>query len=294
MELRVLRYFWTIAEEGSISKAAGLLHITQPTLSRQLMSLEEELGVQLFIREKKRLVLTEAGMYLKDRAQEIISLADKTEKEFEHQKKQLFSGTISIGCVEANSSEVLASLLEAFISEYPQVNFNMFSGTGDDISEKLDKGLLDIGVLLEPVQTDRYESLSFPDKERWGILVEKTSFLAQKKEVCPEELYGVPILCSARPEVQRLLEQWMAVPFEELNIVGTYNLIFNVFPLVEKQVGAALMIEGASLNLKNEHTRFIPLLPEVSTECVFVWKRHRVLSPVTTAFIKRVKHAFQA
>ncbi|WP_321387612.1 LysR family transcriptional regulator [uncultured Enterococcus sp.] len=294
MELRVLRYFWTIAEEGNISRAAELLHITQPTLSRQLMNLEEELGTQLFIREKKRLILTEAGLYLKDRAQEILSLADKTEKEFENQKKQLFSGVISIGCVEANSSEVLAGLLEEFISEYPQVSFNMFSGTGDDISEKLDKGLLDIGILLEPVQTDKYESISFPDKERWGVLVQKNSFLAQKEGVRPEELYGVPLMCSARPEVQRLLEEWMTVPLDEMNIVGTYNLIFNVFPLVENQVGAALMIEGASLNLKNEQTRFIPLLPEVSTECVFVWKRHRVLSPVTNAFIKRVIHAFKA
>ncbi|MBP1048391.1 LysR family transcriptional regulator [Enterococcus sp. BWM-S5] len=294
MELRVLRYFWTIAEEGNISKAAELLHITQPTLSRQLMNLEEELGAQLFIREKKRLVLTEAGLYLKDRAQEIISLADKTEQEFEDQKKQLFSGTISIGCVEANSSVVLAALLEEFISEYPQVTFNMFSGTGDDISEKLDKGLLDIGILLEPVQTDKYESLVFPEKERWGILVEKNSFLAQKIGVRPTELYGVPILCSARSEVQRLLEQWMAVPFDELNIVGTYNLIFNVFSLVENQVGVALMIEGASMNLKNENTQFIPLLPEVSTDSVLVWKRHRVLSPVTNEFIRRVKYAFQA
>lgn len=294
MELRVLRYFWTIAEEGSISKAAGLLHITQPTLSRQLMSLEEELGVQLFIREKKRLILTEAGLYLKDRAQEIISLADKTEKEFEDQKKQLFSGTLSIGCVEANSSKVLAVFLERFISDYPQVTFNLFSGTGDDISEKLDKGLLDIGILLEPVQTEKYECLLFPEKERWGMLVEKNSALAKRKKIQPKELLKEPLLCSGRPEVQQLLADWMGHSLSELNVVGTYNLIFNVYSLVENNVGAALMIEGAVMNLKSEQTRFIPLEPEINTECVMVWKKNRVLSPVTNEFIRKFKHAFQA
>ncbi|WP_086347234.1 LysR family transcriptional regulator [Candidatus Enterococcus clewellii] len=294
MELRVLRYFWTIAEEGSISKAASLLHITQPTLSRQLMNLEEELGVQLFIREKKRLILTEAGMYLKDRAQEIISLTDKTEQDFEDQKKQLFSGTLSIGCVEANNSKVLADFLKKFLLAYPQVNFNLFSGTGDDISEKLDKGLLDIGILVEPVQTEKYECLVFPEKERWGILVEKSFPLAQKQAVSPKELRELPLMCSARPEVQRLLEQWSGVPSGDMTIVGTYNLIFNVISLVENRVGAALMIEGAASYLKSEHTRFIPLSPEVSTSCVVVWKRNRTLSPVTHEFIRKLTHAFQA
>ncbi|MFB4473517.1 LysR family transcriptional regulator [Virgibacillus necropolis] len=244
MEIRVLRYFWTIAEEGSISRAAELLHITQPTLSRQLRELEEELGTELFYRENKQMTLTEAGVFLKDRAQEILSLTDQTEQAFMDQKKQLFSGHISIGCVEADNSDTLAMMLGEMVRDYPQVTFHIFSGTSDDITEKLDKGLIDLAVLLEPIPTDKYERIILPRTEKWGLLVSNESFLAQKKKMVPEDLIGVPLLCSARKEVQKMIADWMNVSIEQMNIVGTYNLIFNVFSLVENRVGSALTIDG--------------------------------------------------
>ncbi|WP_328149770.1 MULTISPECIES: LysR family transcriptional regulator [Bacillaceae] len=294
MEIRVLRYFWTIAEEGSISRAAELLHITQPTLSRQLRELEEELGTELFYRENKQMTLTEAGVFLKDRAQEILSLTDQTEQAFMDQKKQLFSGHISIGCVEADNSDTLAMMLGEMVRDYPQVTFHIFSGTSDDITEKLDKGLIDLAVLLEPIPTDKYERIILPRTEKWGLLVSNESFLAQKKKMVPEDLIGVPLLCSARKEVQKMIADWMNVSIEQMNIVGTYNLIFNVFSLVENRVGSALTIEGSVMSRHVKNLTFVPLYPTIETECVVAWKKNRSFSPVVNEFIRRMKNAFEA
>lgn len=178
MEIRVLRYFWTIVEENSVSKAAEQLHITQPTLSRQLRELETELGTELFTREKNRLKLTEAGLFLKSRAEEILSLTQRTEQEFEDQKKLLFSGNISVGCVEADNSDTLSMMLEEFVADYPEVTFNIYTATGDDITDLLDKGLIDLAILLEPVDTAKYNKIVLPRVERWELLVSNTSFLA--------------------------------------------------------------------------------------------------------------------
>ncbi|WP_339183511.1 LysR family transcriptional regulator [Oceanobacillus sp. FSL W7-1293] len=293
MELRVLRYFLVIAEEGSISKASEVLHITQPTLSRQIKELEEELGAELFIREKRNMTLTKAGEYLVDRAQEILSLSDKTTQEFMNQRKQLFSGHLSIGCVEADNSDTLSMILEEFITDYPEVTFSIFSGTGEDIIDKLDRGLLDVGVLIKPISTEKYDYVSFPKKEKWGLLVEKSSFLAQKTSLEPKDLIGVPLLAPVRKEVQKMLSTWMNKDLNELNIAGDYNLIFNVFSLVENKIASALAIEGAIIPRQDERFRFIPLNPLLETQCVFAWRKNVMFSPVVQEFIKRMNDAFK-
>lgn len=294
MEIRLLRYFLTIATEETISQAAKVLHITQPTLSRQLKELEEELGAELFTRERRKLELTEAGLLLRDRAQEILALTDKTEQEFMDQKKQLFSGHIAIGCVEADNSDTLAMMLEEFVSEYPQVTFHIFSGTSDVITEQLDKGLIDLAILLEPVATEKYERIVLPREETWGILVHKCSFLARKDEIEPEDLLGVPLLTAARKEVQGMIADWVGVHFDQLNVIGTYSLIFNVFALVENHVGSAVTIEGSTTYHHSDQLKFIPLNPEIKTHCVVAWKKNRIFSPVVKEFIQRFKHAFEA
>lgn len=293
MELRVLRYFLVIAEEGSISKAAEVLHITQPTISRQIKELEDELGAELFIREKRNMTLTKAGMYLKDRAQEILSLSDKTAQEFINQRKQLFSGHISIGCVEADNSDTLSMVLEEFITDYPEVTFSIFSGTGEDIIDKIDRGLLDVGVLLNPISTEKYDFVSLPRKEKWGILVEKTSFLAQKTSLEPKDLIGVPLVFPVRKDVHKMFSKWMNKEIDELNIAGDYNLIFNVFSLVENKIASALAIEGAVVHRHFENYRFIPLQPSLETQCVFAWRKNVEFSPLVQEFIKRMNHAFE-
>lgn len=292
MELRLLRYFWTIAEEENISRAAARLHVTQPTLSRQLKELETQLGTPLFERQNKGLVLTEAGLFLKSRAAEILQLTQQTEQEFANRRQQLFSGHVAVGCVEADNSDTLAMMLEDFVSDYPQVTFHIFSSASDIITDQLDKGLIDLAILLEPVNTDKYATLTLPRTETWGLLVAADAFLAQQDSVAPSDLAGMPLMISNRPEVQRLLTDWSGLTHEQLNIVGTYNLSFNVLPLVAHQVAAALMIAGAVTNRQPADTRFIPLKPAIQTNCVLVWRKDRVLTPVVTEFIHYFQDAF--
>ncbi|WP_347564850.1 LysR family transcriptional regulator [Clostridium intestinale] len=179
MEIRVLKYFLTVTRVENITKAAELLHITQPTLSRQLMQLEEELRAQLFLRGKNKITLTEEGMLLKRRVEEIIDLADKTEREFSEQD-DLIGGEVFIGAAEINSMHVLADVIQGFREKYPRVKYNLHSGNADDVKEKIDKGLIDIGLLLEPVNIEKYDFIRLPQKETWGLLMSKDSPLAQK------------------------------------------------------------------------------------------------------------------
>lgn len=292
MELRLLKYFYTIAEEGTISQAAEVLHITQPTLSRQLKELEEELGSALFIRDKRKLVLTEAGLFLKSRTAEILSLTAQTTREFADRRAELFSGHFSIGCVEADNSDTLAMMLEEFVADYPQVHFHIHSGTSDDITERLEKGTLDLAILLEPVSTEKFSTLVLPRQEHWGLLTSTDSFVAQNERLTPELVKGMPLLMSRRPEVQQLFASWLGVETSELAIVGTFNLIFNVFALVENRVGSAVTIEGAVANREQVDLKFIPFAPAMVTNCVLAWKKNRVVTPVVTEFIARFKKAF--
>lgn len=265
MEIRLLRYFWAVAQEGNISRASRILNITQPTLSRQIKELEERIGAPLFHREKNRLSLTKDGYFLKERAEEILALDEKLEQAFSAQRNEQLSGTISIGCVEADNSDTVAMLLEELISDYPQIQFNLVTGTSDDISDRLEKGILDLAILLEPVILNEVETLILPREERWGFLVSKEMFIAEKEFLKPEDIKGLPILCSNRSEVQNLLSDWSGEPLDQLNIVGNFNLIFNVLPLVNHKVGAALSVEGAILDRRLEEAVFIPLQPSVKT-----------------------------
>lgn len=291
MEIRLLRYFWAVAQEGNISRAARMLNITQPTLSRQIKELEEQIETPLFHREKNRLSLTQDGYFLKERAEEILALDEKLEQAFSAQRKEQLSGTITIGCVEADNSDTVAMLLEELISDYPQIRFNLVTGTSDDISDRLEKGILDLAVLIEPVTLNEVETLTLPREEKWGFLVSKELFIANKNELQPEDIKGLPIFCSGRSEVQRLLSDWSGISIDQLNIIGHYNLIFNILPLVDHQVGAALAIEGAISDRKLTESVFIPLAPSVKTHCVLVWKK-RLQTPPVQELINRFKHAF--
>lgn len=291
MEIRLLRYFWTVAQEGNISRAARILTITQPTLSRQIKELEESIGAPLFHREKNQLRLTKEGYFLKDRAEEILTLDEKLEQAFSAKRMEQLSGMISIGCVEADNSDTVAMLLEELIGDYPQIKFNLVTGTSEDISDQLEKGLLDLAVLIEPVTLKEVERLILPRDEKWGFLVSKELFIANQATIKPADIIGLPILCSSRPEVQRLLAEWSNSSFDQLNIVGNYNLIFNVLPLVEHKVGAALAIKGAIGNRKLAESVFIPLEPAVKTHCVLIWKK-RIQTPAVQELINRFYQAF--
>lgn len=285
MEIRVLKYFLMAAREENITKAAELLHITQPTLSRQLQQLEEELGVKLFQRSNHSIHLTEDGMLLKRRAQEIVALTDKTEKEFQH-KEESVSGEISIGSGETKSVHELAEILSLFREEYPAVSYDFYTANADDIKERLDKGLLDIGLLAEPVDISKYNFVRLNGRERWGILVREDSVLAAKEYVKPEDLLEIPLLMVRRPLVQSELAGWFDNYYDQLHIVGTYNLINNAAVMVEKGIGCALCF---NLGVTFDKLRFVPLLPAVETGAVIVWKKNQIASQAVYRFIDFLK-----
>ena len=287
MELRVLRYFLAVAREENITKAAAMLHLTQPTLSRQLMQLEEELGVQLFQRSRYRIILTNDGMLLRRRAQELVDLADKTAREFSERETELM-GEIAIGAGETRSMTALSRAIQSFRTLYPKVVFRIFSANADDVKERLDMGLLDMGLLTEPVDVGKYAFCRMQEKDRWGVLVRADSPLAALEAVTPEDLEAVPLLCSGREGVQRELANWFGDRWERLEIAATFNLILNAANMVRCGVGAAL---GFDLNLAFDDLRFLPLSPAMETGTVLVWKKDQVLTPVMEVFRRHVKSA---
>ena len=293
MELRVLKYFLAVAREENITKAAEFLHITQPTLSRQLMQLEEELNAQLFIRGKNRIVLTDEGMLLRRRAEEIVDLANKTEKEFLEQDN-LVTGEIFIGGGETNAMHILARIIKEFKEEYPQIKYQFYSGNADDIKERLDKGLIDIGLLTEPVDIEKYEFVRLEQKEVWGILAPKDSKLAAKEYATPQDLLTLPLLSTRRTIVQNEIANLCGQDYEQLDIIATYNLIYNAAIMVEEGIGYAICLEKL-VNINDEtKIRFIPFYPPLLTGTVIVWKKHQIFSPATARFIEKIKHSLKA
>lgn len=292
LEMRLLQYFWTVADAGTVSAAAQRLHVTQPTISRQLKELEQQLGAPLFERRHQRLILTEAGLFLKSRAEEILALTQQTQQAFVDRQQTVMRGTIHIGCVEADNSDTMAMLLEELTQDYPEVTFSIYTGDGALIGERLDKGLLDVAIMIEPIDTAKYFTLQLPRVEKWGLLTATSSFLAQQPVIRPADLSGIPLMLSPRPEVQAMLQQWQGEN-PSPQIVGHYNLTFNSLALIERQVASALAIEGVTHNLDPDVLRFVPLAPAVTTHCVLVWRKNRVLTPLVSDYIQRFKIAFE-
>lgn len=285
MELRVLNYFLMVAREENITKAASLLHLTQPTLSRQLMQLEEELGVQLFTRSKHRIVLTDDGMLLRRRAEELVSLAEKTKEELQHQQKEL-SGKICIGSGELQSSQFLAQLIFAFRQKHPLVQFELYSGHSDNIKERIEQGLLDVGLLQEPVDISKYDFLRTPMKEKWGVLVSEDCPLAQKEAVTPKDLAQAPLILPQRESVVNELSHWFGEYAHQIHAVATGNLEYNLAILARNHLGCVIAVK---LDCQFDGVKFIPLSPKLESGTVLVWKKNTVFSPATTAFLQEAK-----
>lgn len=290
MELRVLKYYLMVAREENITKAAKLLHITQPTLSRQLAQMEEELGVCLFDRGKHSITLTEDGMLLKRRAQEIIELVERTKQELRHNVENL-SGKIVIGSGETKSIHFLADWIAEFHQQYPQVIFDIYSSTADQIKEQIEKGLTDIGLLTEPVDVEKYQFIRLPKKMKWGVLVRVDDVLAQKTYVKVNDLWDIPLLVPRRESVQNELANWFQDAYERLNIVATYNLLNNAAVMTESLRGAALCMEYEN---QYDNLTFIPLEPTLETGSVLVWKKSQFVSPLMKCFIEHLRNAEKA
>lgn len=285
MELRVLRYFLLAAREENITRAAELLHVTQPTLSRQLMQLEQELGVKLFHRSKHSVYLTAEGLLFRRRAQEIIALAEKAKEELSPMEEEL-SGKISIGCGELLSVEELSDVISAFQREHPLVKFHLHSGYNDDTKEKIEQGILDMGLLVEPVDVSKYEFLRMKQKEEWGILVREDSPLSHCSVIRPEDLSGHSVITTMDSPIFRELASWMGDHMKEMQIKGTYNLLYNAAMIARK---SGIPVMCLRLNCHYDDLVFIPMRPRLELSSVLVWKEHQPFSPTVGAFIQFLK-----
>lgn len=293
MELRVMHYFLMVVYEENITSAAEKLHITQPTLSRQMMQLEEELGVQLFRRGKRKIALTSEGLLLKRRAEEILDLTNRTEKELK-QQKPLMNGEIAIGGGETQFMRLLAEHIKRFSLDYPQVTYKFYSADADEIKDRANKGLLDICLLTEPVDVEKFDFLRIPQKEKWGVLMRKDSPLAQNAEINPDDLLPYPILVAGRSIVRNELANWFGDAYDRLNIIGSYNLIYNAAIMVEADLGYALCLEKLIPDSEDGPLCFRLLDPVLETGVVIAWKKYQTFPPVVAKFIEELKNAFKA
>ncbi len=288
MEIRVLRYFLAVAREENITKAAEYLNITQPTLSRQLAMLEEETGTVLFQRGSRRIKLTEEGLLLRRRAEEIVSLADMTMEELRSTEDRI-SGTVTIGTggLMANRTVIMAA--ESFRSQYPNVRFSIFTGTADIVQDRIDSGLADFGILLEPVSVEKYSFIRLKQKERWAVLIRKDNPLSEKEKIKADDLKDQKLVFPGRPSVQSELYSWFSSFDPENNIAYLSNLSLTAADIVMNSDGAALILEGSLPYYDPEKLAVIPLSPRLESGTVLAYKRQVPLTPAGEKFLDHLK-----
>ncbi|RAN87517.1 LysR family transcriptional regulator [Bacillus sp. SRB_28] len=284
MDIRVLRYFIAVATQENISAAANSLHLSQPTLSRQLNNLEEELGTTLFVRGNRKITLTDEGMFLLERAKEIVDLVEKTEANF-NQQSEIISGEIHIGAGETEAMQFIARTIKKVVAHHPGIKFHLYSGNADDITTKLDSGLLDFGIVIEPANKQKYDYLKLPATDVWGVLMRKDSPLAEKAYIHPTDLLNKPLIISRQTAVSNELSGWLGEEIENLNVIGTYNLLYNASLLVKENIGYALCIDKL-MNTSEESTLcFRPLSPKLEAGLNILWKKHQTFSSATKIFL---------
>ena len=291
MDLKSLRYFLAIADEGSISAAAESLNLSQPNISRQMTLLEKELGAKLFERGSRRIVLTEEGMLLRRRAVEILQLADTAVTEIGSAGKDVI-GTVRIGCGETDAMRVVARAIRRFSETHPMVRFELHSGNAEDVSDLLERGLVDFGVLIEPTDKTRYDYLSFPTDIRWGALVRRDDPLARMYGVSPSDISGRRVIVLRQNMAANGISGWMGPDFPEPDVVATYNLLFNASLLVSEGVGIALCLEGIVNTSGDSDLVFVPFEPELRVGMSLVWKKNSVQGRAQRLFLDGLREFF--
>ncbi|MCV9887944.1 LysR family transcriptional regulator [Metabacillus halosaccharovorans] len=295
MEFRVLRYFLTVAREGSITGAADFLHITQPTLSRQLKDLEQELGKKLFTRSSHSIILTDEGMLLRKRAEEIVDMVEKLEAEF-HSMEETISGDVYIGSGETEAMKQIAQVAKDLQVRYPTIRYHLYSGNEDDVTERLDKGLLDFCILIEPADLSKYNYINIPAKDVWGVVMRKDSPLASKDTIQASDLLNIPLLFSRQAIKQTLSKNefvdWFGEDFDRLNVVTTYNLAYNAAIMVDEGIGYAVTLDKLVNTSSGSNLCFRPLKPRLEAGLNIVWKKHQVFSAAADMFLKEIQSKF--
>lgn len=288
MEIRVLRYFLTVVQEGGINRAAEVLHITQPTLSRQLSQLEKEVGVRLFHRGARKITLTNEGILLRRRAEEILSLVERTEKELIEQE-ELVEGGIVIGCGELAAMRVLPEIIEAFHEKYPLVTYDIFTANADLVKEQMEKGLVDIGVLLEPIDIEKFAFIRLAERERWVVFMRPDDPLAEKETVSAKDLENLSLILPRRMNVQNELSNWFGDSLQSTQALFTSNLSTNSALMVQKGLAYSIAIEGSAVFWDKEKMICRPLYPELTSGSVLAWKRQQPFSLAVSRFIEHIR-----
>lgn len=295
MEIRVLHYFLTIAREGSITAAAEQLHITQPTLSRQIKDLEDELGQKLFHRSSHSMKLTQEGFIFRQRAEEIVAMVDKTSAEFLSMNKPL-AGDIYIGCGETLAVSLIADLIAELRKEYPDIRYHLYSGNEADVTERLDKGLLDFGILVQLADITKYDCIHLPAEDIWGVVMRKDDPLAHK-EITRADLLDLPLIMSrqvldTKSKGNDFID-WFGEDFDKLNIVTTFNLMYNAALMVKAGVGYAVSIDGIVNTDSESELCFRPLTPKMTSGLDLIWKKYQAFSTVAEMFLESVSTRFK-
>lgn len=296
MEIRALKYFLITVREGNITKAAKYLNLTQPNLSRQINMLERDIGHKLFERKHSNIVLTPEGILLKKRAEEIIDMIEKARAEFNF-TDEVIAGDIFIGAGESWAMSLVASVMKDVQKDYPHIKYNIYSGNFQDITEKLDKGLLDFGLLIDPADLSKYDYLKMPAKDTWGLIMRKDSSLSRNKNITKKDLLNIPLIIS-RQVMETEIEdndfsRWFSDTFDKLNITATYNLIYNALIMVREGMGYALCLDKLIDNMHNENICFIPLKPKLESGLNIVWKKNQEFSRASKIFLDALKNKFK-
>ena len=291
MDIRVLQYFLAVAREESITKAAETLHMTQPPLSRQLKDLEEEVGKQLLIRGSKKVTLTEDGMLLRKRAEEMIALMEKTKSELSSSNENI-SGEIYMGSGETEAVSTIAKVAENLQKEHPLIRYHIYSGDAEHIVERLDKGLIDFGLLVEPFDNSKYDFIRLPVKDTWGVLMRKDSPLAEKESICAEDLWDKPLIISHQTAISNEMIAWLRKDVSQLNIVATYDLLYNASRFVKMGFGYAIALDKLINTSGDSNLCFRPLHPVSEAGLCIVWKKYQVFSRAAGRFIQKLKDEF--
>lgn len=286
MELRHLRYFLMIAREGTISGAAAALHVSQPSLSRQMQELERDLGVRLFERGSRHVTLTEPGMRLRRRAEEIVDLVGRAEEESRLTADNL-AGEVRIGGGESPAMGLLAEVISGFVETYPLARFSLFSGNAENVSERLDSGRVDFGVFIGHADLSRYEFLQLPARDRWGAFVREDDPLAALDRVTPLDLANRSLILSE--QASREMGAWFHRDLEDLDVVATYNLLYNAALLARRGIGVVVSLEGIVDTNEGSGLAFRPLEPAISAEVFIAWKRYQSFSPAAEAFLGEIR-----
>lgn len=293
MEIRVLRYFLAVVQEESITKAAEVLHVTQPTLSRQIAQMEEEMGVKLFDRGTRKIVLTSEGLLLRRRAEEILELVDKTERELSKQDETV-EGTVSVGCGDLAAVQMLPELIRTFHERYPAVTFDLYTATAEHVKDRMDRGLTDVGLLLEPVNMERYDYIRLDKREQWVVVMHPDSPLAKLDRVTSNDLKDVPLILPRRLSVRSELARWFGKDFDKLDVLFTSNLPSNSSIMAHHKLAYSIVIKGSISFWDKEKIAYRPLYPELLATSVIAWKRRQPFARAAEKFIEHCKATLPA